>query len=250
VLTYVLIGAAVLAVLIAARDIRITLTNRRVASMLVPHVRAMRKVAHEVVTYRPPRADEPIPADARPLFEAAQQEITAAGLSVLGDLMEIHPDGTPFAPTRWFIDGSRAICGWFGVLRNRETGTMTPVMVLFSESASGHFFSTGRGVPSTALAQPPTNHRAFGEWDDGLATTIERHRALLAGEGMTARGQDASLDAGPALVGRLRNSTARWRAAQPHQELLERDVRAVVEDKWEYLGPTVLRLMSGDMTES
>jgi len=249
VLTYILIGAVVLAVLIAVRDIRITLTNRSVARTLVPHVRAMRKLNQEAVTYRPPHPDEPIPADARPLFQAAQQEMTAAGLTVLGDLMEIHPDGTPFAPTRWFIDDTRAVCGWFGVLRNPETGSVNPVMMLFSESASGHFFVTGRGTTSTALVQPPTNHSAFGEWDDGLVTTFGRHRALLAGEGMTALRQDASLDAGPALVGRLRDSTARWRTAQPQQQLLERDVRALVGDKWEYLGPTVLRLMSGDMTD-
>jgi len=46
-LTYIVIGAAVLAALIALRDVRITLTNRRVARDLVPGVRKLRKLASE-----------------------------------------------------------------------------------------------------------------------------------------------------------------------------------------------------------
>lgn len=246
ILKYILIGAA----LVALEYIYLTVKNRRVARALVPQVRKMRMLASQTVTYRAPQSDEPISPDTQPLFEAVQGEIRAAGLSVLGDLIEVHPSATAFSITRWFMDESQTVCGWFGVVRNKETGKLTQVMMLFSESASGDFFVTGRGTTSTALAQPPMTHRTFCEWNDGLVATIGRHRGMLAEARATAVRQARDLDAGPALVTRLRDSAARWRATQPQRALLEQDVRALVGNKWRYVGRTVVRLMSEEVTDS
>lgn len=240
-LPYVLIAAGAFVVLIAGYEIRARLINRGVVRALVPHVLKMREMAHQIVGYRPPRADEPIAADARPLFDAAQSEISAAGLLLLGDLMEIHPNGTPFAPARWFIDESRTICGWFGVVRSRDTGVLNPVMMLFSESASGEFFMTARGASSTALAKPPANHRQFCDWGDGLMTIIGRHRAMLVSAAAMPVQQPTTLDAGPAIVRRLRDGTAQWRATQPADELIEQDVRSLLGKTFPVIGRQVIR---------
>ncbi len=240
-LLYVLIAAGAFVVLIAGYEIRARLINRGVVRALVPHVLKMRELAHQIVGYRPPRADEPIAADARPLFDAAQSEFRAAGLLVLGDLMEIHPNGTPFATARWFIDESRTICGWFGVVRSRDRGLLNPVMMLFSESASGEFFMTARGASSTALAKPPTNHRQFCDWGDGLMTIIGRHRAMLVSAAAMPVQQPTNLDAGPAIVRRLRDGTAQWRATQPADELIEQDVRSLLGKRFPVIGRQVVR---------
>jgi len=245
-LTYIVIGAAVLAALIALRDVRITLTNRRVARDLVPGVRELRKLASEVVSYRPLRSDESIPDEFIAFFDAAQQELTANGLVVLGDLMEV-PLEDPSGPTRWFIDSTQTVCGWFGVLRNRAKGTLQPAMLFFSESSHDSYFITGRGSSGRSTAQPPSHHRDFFEWGVGLGETLRRHQAQITRSGAAVLRQPPTLEAGPALVRRLREHATRWRATQPPAELLEQDVRVVTGDKWDYVGPRLLALLADDV---
>jgi hypothetical protein len=230
-------SAAALAVLLVVGNILTRLSYRRMAPRLVPGIETMRKLAGLTITYRPRGPGDPLPGDAAPRFDAAQRELTAVGFTVLGDLMEVGPDGD-VGISRWFSDESWTICGWFGVVRN------TPVMMLFSEADGDTFFLTGRGATSTATAQPATNHREFLAWDVGLPETVARHKAQIAQTRLEAIVQPATLDGATALVSRLRDSTARWRQAQPYHELLERDVRAIVGKKWKYLGPTLVRLLT------
>jgi len=243
-LTYGLIAAGALVLLFAAYDLRARLINRGVVRALVPQVQKMRALAHQVVSYRQPRADEPIPLDLQPLFDAADQELRAAGLTVLGDLMEIHPDGQPFGQSRWFVDESRTISGWFGVTRKREKRELTPVMIVFSQSSSGDFFLTARGAPRTALAQPPMIHRTYCEWSDGVTTTLGRHRAVFMSVGATLVEQPVTLEEAPAIVGRLRDTTARWRGSQPPADLLEQDVQALLGDTFALIGRQVIRALT------
>jgi len=237
VLTYVALSAVALALLLVGLNISTRLTYRKVAPQLVPTIRKMRKLAGETITYRPMQAGESIPAGAVALFDAAQRELTSAGFTILGDLMEVDPDGEP-KPARWFVDRSGTICGWFGAIGSK------PVMMLFSEAERDTYFITGRGTSSTATAQPPTNHREFLGWDVGLTEVVARHKAQIAQSGRSAIVQPATLEAAPAVVSRLREATARWRSAQPPNALLEQDVRALVGNKWKYLGPTLVRLLS------
>ena len=97
---------------------------------------------------------------------------------------------------------------------------------------------------STAIAQPATNHREFFDWDVALDDVLALHQAEIEKTGLSAITQPATLDAGPALLGRLRESTARWRSAQPYEALLEEDVRSVVGIKWGYLGRRLVRLLT------
>ena len=236
-LTYIALSAAAVAVLLVGLKISTRLTYRRAAPKLVPTIRKMRQLASQTITYRPMHAGESIPAGSVALFDAAQRELTGAGCTVLGDLMEVDPDGGA-KPTRWFVDRSGTICGWFGALRNK------PVMMLFSEAERDTYFITGRGATSAATAQPPTNHREFLGWDVGVADVVARHKARIAQSGKSAIAQPATLEAAPAVVNRLREATARWRSAQPPNALLEQDVRALVGNKWKYLGPTLVRLLT------
>lgn len=236
-LTYVALIAVATALLLVGLNISTRLTYRKVAPQLVPTIRKMRKLAEETITYRPMQAGESIPASAVALFDAAEREVTSAGFTVLGDLMEVDPDGNP-KPTRWFVDRSGTICGWFGALGTK------PVMMLFSEAERDTYFITGRGTTATATAQPSTNHREFLGWDVGLNDVVARHKAQIAQSGKSAIVQAARLEAAPAVVSRLRAATARWRSAQPPNALLEQDVRGLVGDKWKYLGPTLVRLLT------
>lgn len=249
-LTYVLLAAAAVVALFATYELRGRFINRRVVKTIAPHVRLMRQMADQVVSYRPPRGDEPIPADTRPIFDAVENEARGVGLMVLGDLMEIHPNGAPFAPARWFIDETRTMCGWFGAIRNRQKGVYNPVMIVFSEATSGDFFMTARGASKTSVTQPPTHHRTFCDWNDGLATVLGRHRAMLLSTGATAIEQAATLDAGPALVRRLREDTSRWRASQPRGPLLEQDVQSLLGETYSVIGKQVIRSVAALETAS
>src|SRR5207247_1460573 len=64
------------------------------------------------------------------------------------------------------------------------------LMLFFSESDAGQFLTTSRGAPELGLARPPTTHRQFVAWSEGVSRALERHRSLVesvAGAGGSIR---------------------------------------------------------------
>ena len=245
-MTYQVVGVVAILVLLVASDLSIRMTKRRRLERLASRVAEMRRLATQATRRRPVGPEDARLAAPHDLLEAVERELSEQGLLVLGDLVEERPDGSPAGITRWFVDPGRTVCGWFGVARTRESGAINPIMMLFSEADSGEFFVTGRGASSRTLARPPSVHRTFLGWSDGLARVLEQHRAHVAqgasGGGAALRRVER-IDEAVALLGRMRESTARWRASQPPAALLEEDVRLVLQERSEDLGPHLVRLM-------
>src|SRR5207247_8727942 len=140
-------------------------------------IEEMRRRAWRAIARRPGSGRD-LAAEVLLSYEAAAREVREQGLTLLGDLVELYPDGRSAGVTRWFVDGLRTTCGWFGVTRSREAGAITPAMLLFSESDSGEFFVPTRGGSRTSLGAPPFVHRTYLDWGEGLARVAERHREL------------------------------------------------------------------------
>ena len=250
-MTYVIVAALAIALVAAGSELYSRTVNRKRLGPLVRGIEEMRRMATRDITRRPASPGD-LAADVLPSYEAAAREVREQGLTLLGDLVELYPDGRSAGVTRWFVDGLRTTCGWFGVTRSREAGAITPAMLLFSESDSGEFFVTTRGGSRTSLAGPPFVHRTHLDWGEGLARVAERHRAEATpgSGGRSALRRVEQLDEAVALLGRLRESGARWRASQPPADLLEADVRSVLQERFSELGPLVMKLMSSGRTST
>src|SRR5437588_500366 len=132
-----------------------------------------------------------------------------------------------------------------GAARRRKYRTL---MLFFSESDAGQFPTTSRGAPELGLARPPTTHRQFVAWSEGVSRALERHRSLVesvAGAGAPTRSMRrvATLDDVVGLLARHRTQIAAWRAAQPADALLEADARNILRERYAELGPPLLAHM-------
>ncbi|HYM25894.1 MAG TPA: hypothetical protein VEU08_21905 [Vicinamibacterales bacterium] len=222
--------------------------RRRQIEPLANGLERLRHAATRDVRRRPPGAADAMTAAQEALYESNTREMRDAGLSVLGDFIEEQDDGTVMGRSRWFVDGSGTISGWFGAIPVKNApGTFRTLMLFFSETDAGQFVTTSRGTPELGLARPPTTHRQFLPWNDGIPKAIERHRSFVesvGGAGAALR-RTSALDDVVALLGRQRAQIAAWRAAQPSEALLEADVRNVLRERYAQLGPEMLDYLRG-----
>ena len=82
------------------------------------------------------------------LYDSNATDMRGAGLTLLGDQIEEQDDGSPMGTSRWFVDDSGTICGWFGALPVKvkgSAGKYRTLMLFFSESDAGQFLTTSRG---------------------------------------------------------------------------------------------------------
>ena len=209
-------------------------------------IETLRHMTAREMLRRTPGPDAALAGEQLAIDEANTHEIVDAGLNVLGDQIEEQDDGSPMGTSRWFVDGTGTICGWFGAIPVKGSpGRFRTLMLFFSESESGQFLTTSRGAPELGLARPPTLHRRFIAWSEGIVRAIERHRSLIG----SAAGKDAplrriaTLEDVVGLLGRHRTHVAAWRGAQPTDALLEADARNILRERYAELGPAVLDYM-------
>jgi len=227
------------AVLIGLWLWRTSVNNRRTFEKVADGVESMRRAGLEQPRFVPVDGRDARDARARQRFADASRELETNGFVPLGELMEEKANRSAMGVLAWFRDASGTICGWFGVLRGDK-----PVMLFFSETTSGEFFITTRGGADLHVTQPPTVHHAHGPWAEGFINQLRQHRDQLAqrpGANLTRIQSPAE---GTELLRRLRASVATWRAAQPHAVLLEGDLRRILRDKYENLGPGVLKVFA------
>jgi hypothetical protein len=219
-----------------------TFRVRRKLRTLADQIRLLRRTAVEDVHYRPARADETWLETSRERYEAMTRELEEKGQRIFGDLVEEDGSGTARGMARWFGDDDGTICGWLAVLPP-ERGSHT-AMFLFSESRTPEFFVSHLGPTGVHLAVPPFVRRTDHPPADGVAATLQSHRRATSSdrEASWLRRTD-DLDAAVALVTRLREATAEWRASQWEEKLLVEDLRAILQDRFEKLSPALLRLL-------
>lgn len=210
-------------------------------------IATLRRLATQRTAYRAPGPLDVIATDVQVALDAATREIEGQGMTVLGDQMEIQPDGGAVGPGRWFIDANATLCGRYSAIPGKATGALKQAMMLFSENDRGEFFLTGRGAGGASLATPPDHMREYLDWDVGLGGALARHRqgtgkAARAGSLRRIERLDDALD----LVSRLRKSQADWRTLQDAEFLLDQDVRSMLGDRYEDLGAGVIEILSHD----
>ncbi len=237
-----IIAGVVLVVILAFGYIKYTSAgHRKYLATLAGAIQALRRVSADEARYRPFMAEDAELLEPREHYEAAVRELAGHGFTVLGDRVEERADGTAAGVSRWFVDGSGSVFGWFALIRGEP---VKPVMLLFSESDSGVYFATMRGGSTLSVAQPPTIHKAHCEWDEGLARQLEHQRALLSKASNVALRRVESIEDAVAAVIRLRRSVTSWRARQSPALLLRLDARSVLEDRFEEVGPELIEFMS------
>jgi hypothetical protein len=230
---YAIAGLAAVGALWLWQRYRFRVACGRIArSIALMRHRSLRKTHYVPVDTRDPRDRK-----AQNVFADVARDLEGAGLKVLGDLLEQNDDGTVAGVVRWFRNDDGSVCGWFGI------ATHTPVMLLFSESAGGDYFMTGRGTPGLSLARPPNVHRQIVRWGDGAAAALQQHLALVGAQAHDLRRVETADDA-TALLARLRESTATWRAAQPQAALLEQDLHAILGNRYEQFAPGVRQALA------
>ena len=210
-------------------------------------IETLRHMSTRAMRRRTPGSADALAGEQLAIYDANTREMRDAGLTILGDQVEEQDDGSPMGTSRWFVDAGGVIGGWFGAIPVKGSpGRFRMLMLFFSESEAGQFVTTSRGAPEIGLARPPTLHRQFVAWSEGIARAIERHRSLIE----STAGKDAplgrmtTLEDVVALLGRHRTHIAAWRAAQPADALLEADARNILRDRFKELGPEVLRALT------
>jgi len=254
-MTLTLVAAAIAALITLAVFLWLRLAGgsgrQKQIESLANGIERLRHAATRDVRRRAPGAADAMPGEQESLYESNTREMRDAGLSVLGDFIEEQDDGTAMGRSRWFVDATGTISGWFGAIPGKpgkgEPGAFRTLMLFFSETEAGHFVTTSRGTPELGLARPPTTHRQFLPWSDGIAKAIEQHRSFVdhvGGAGAALR-RTPTLDDVVALLGRQRAHIAAWRAAQARDALLEADVRNVLRERYAELGPQLIDCLRG-----
>jgi hypothetical protein len=242
-MTVALLAAAV--VIVALVAVGVANRQRRRAKILsvANGIDKLRRMSTRESRRRRPGPSDALAGEQLAIYDANTREMQAAGLTILGDQIEEQDDGSPFGTSRWFVDGTGTISGWFGALPVKGAGArFRTLMLFFSESESGQFLTTSRGAPELGIARPPTLHRQFVAWSEGIPRALERHRSLIesaAGAGAALR-KVAALDDAVALLARHRRHIADWRSRQPADALLEADARNVLRDRYDELGAAIL----------
>ena len=172
-----------------------------------------------------------IPAE----FPAITEDLRNEGFRILGDVEEHDFDGRLAGRLRWFTSADTRIYGWFGIAHG------SPVMLLLSEDAGGGFVATIRSPHSPGPVVPSTVRELRIRWEEGLGEAIAGHRAAL--QTMSAPMGVADLDGALASLRRLKEHVGAWRARQDPETLLEADVRNIVGDQFDDLGPTLVALV-------
>jgi hypothetical protein len=223
-LTAALVAIAVVAVFRLYR-------RRRGLARLEARLRALRAAASRPIEHRAPEPGDSVPAQ---LAELSDQ-LRALGATELGDVVETEGDNL----MRWFADADSTTFGWGGVSGG--------LFVAFLMSHAGERWTLTRFLPRrvAALAQPPYIDRAEhvgGRIADAFAT----HRARVPGGAIAVR----TLDEGLRELADLRARTLAWREAQPPDQLLEDDLRAVLGIHFARLGPIMARRLGVRLPEA
>lgn len=233
-----IVGAAVILHRYNARVIR------RLAALLTKH----RAAATTPIRHRPAEAGHPLLRRHEKHYALLTGELESLGMTILGDREELNLDGSSAGVARWFVDSARRVSGWCSVFTGPKRAI--EVVMLFSELDPTAFVTTTRGGPNHPLAAPPTLDRRHLESGVALSECLRQHYSRADTHAAARMVETPDLEAAEALVDRLREHLAGWRAAQDPDTLLREDLRSTLGRRYDELGPALFKVMQAHQRDS
>ncbi len=229
----------VVAIIVALYLVNRLLMPRRLAR----GIRAVRRIAEWQERHRSVAPDDALPPDEQRQIDAALGALTGAGARLLGNVVELTPDGRAAGISHWFAADTGRSCGWVGMVglgAIRRLGG-----ALFSQSGDGRFAATRWGAEGAGfLAAPPEVHRLAVPSKLTITDVLSRHRELAAGLGAAPLVEVRDLEGAVRMREDLKEVQRAWRRAQPTQVLLEADVRSYLPGKAAVYVPRVITLLA------
>ena len=224
----------IVGVLLVVGYVYVTIARWKKVRHLEELIRKGRELAGLGITYKP--ATEPPPD----LDDAAKS--LPAEMIVLGDMTE-HPDGRPATGTvRWFRDAGGTLFGWVAMVAAQ--GRRIPVAMLMSHTEADAYLTRFSPAKGATPASAPWSHRHDAEYYAGLSSAIAAHRDRAPKAGCV---RVTSMDELLAELRRIRAKSVAWRAAQPPDELLDKDLRAYLGAHYGMLGAKLARRLKAEV---
>jgi hypothetical protein len=196
------------------------------------NIRLLRRMAGNVPRMEPVGSATQVPEGLAPIT----RELEAAGFRKLGDVVEYLPSGQAAGVTRWVVSADGRTHGWAGVTPQGPSATL-----LLTEDPATGFVATLRGPDAPGVAVPPNVTQLNVPWEEGLDAALRKHGAAVADLQNPLRVAD--LSSAQASFGRLYAQVRAWRSIQDPERLLEADVRKIVRDRFDELGPTLITIV-------
>ncbi len=210
---------------------------RRKLVLLAEQIRGLRERALERVTYRP------APADALGnSLDDITEEGQGLGLTMVGDKVEEAKLASLERPMRWFVDAAGTTFGYFAPFE--VEGAKFTVVVLMSHELDAQTISARQPASST-LARPPFVTLQHVAPATSLQQTLAKHRSKAAlDEAGRAFVPVKTFEEIEHELDRMRDKVIAWRKAQPADELLDLDLKALLGAQYAKLADSMKRRLA------
>lgn len=244
----ILLGGAVGAFIIyrAARRILYVPARLRHSQRVAKFEQALREAREDAGGPFPYRAATDADAELVALLhvtEPDERAFAACGFTKLGELV-LEPAGRPpRLVARTMVDEARTTVAVVTVSREQPTKPF----VRITSYRDGEVYSTSR-TPHGQLAEPQAVHRQRLGANLSIADLVASHRTFAGDRSFT---RVASVDDHLAQLAKAHAMIVRWRDAQPPDDLLDADLRAVLgEELYRKVGKVWARRLRGKLPQA
>ena len=228
----------------APRYVRAYVKRKRRADEFERRFREAREATVSGCPYRVPGEGDRELLDVLRAAEGPCGELAASDFRVLGDLVVQYASKPAIGAVRALVDRAGTTCALVFVTR-KSSGVAWAFTRLVSWGGDRAIITARR--PDVSLAQPASVQRTVVDSRLPCADMIDRHRALAGDAPLRAV---ASRDELLAELAAHYDAIARWRAAQPPDELLDADLRCVLGAAYARSGKAWARRLRGKLPEA
>jgi hypothetical protein len=158
-----------------------------------------------------------------------KQALCDLGFLPLGDLLYEPPNRPASVVYRALIEPDHNVVAFLSVFVKTET-----VLLNLASYTDTEVFHARRGAWRT-LSDPPFLHRKILAKDASVESLLVEHRALVGSEPLVRIESRAEL---VAILAKIHERTASWRATQAPDALLEADLRSLLGERYPQAGKT------------
>ena len=165
------------------------------------------------------------------------------GMTALGGFVQVPAGRSPAGAMRGITDEAGTTFGWIGKVGPQRVDAT----LLISASDTDSYVTVLSPVRAGFLASPPfVHHDRVTVGGPGAALAAHKQRVAAVTGLHTVR----TLDELQATLGRLRERTIDWRAAQSPDALLDADLRSILGPRYDDLGPLLAKKLGPQIPEA